>query len=50
MIAEAEAKKHYLPWQYLGNFFADIIEQISVFSVETIRFGGEGVEKINLAK
>ena len=26
IIAEVEAKKHYLPRQCLGNFFADIIE------------------------
>ena len=26
IIAEVEAKKHYLPQQCLGNFFADIIE------------------------
>ena len=32
-IAEAEAKKHYLPRQCLGNFFANVMEQISVFAL-----------------
>ena len=49
IITEAEAKKTLF-------FFADVIEQISVFSVEAIRLeragrgGGARVEKINIAK
>ena len=32
IIAEAEARKH-LPQQCLGNFFASVIQQISVFAL-----------------
>ena len=32
IIAEAE-DKHYLPWQYLSNFFADVIKQISAIAL-----------------
>ena len=33
IIAEAEAKKNILPRQCLSNFFANVIEQISVFAL-----------------